>query len=100
MSTHLAQNQGAAPQKMASSPDQVLAPAVQAQILPANLNRVSAYVQNTGANPARVGDPTTGATSGFILGVNAAPVELATTDAIFGFSTAGTTLNATEIIRA
>ena len=99
MGTHLAEDEGPAPQSIASSPDQTLSPGAQAQILPANPRRVSALLQNTGANPARVGDTTTGAGTGLLLGVNGPPVEIATNDPIFGYSVAGTTVNCTEIFR-
>ena len=98
---HEVQGAGNAAQNYVSHADTTLTGAASAaQVLAANLGRVTAICQNTGAtNSARVGDSATAAAQGTLLAVAGAPVPLSATNAIYAYSASGTTVNCAEIVR-
>lgn len=98
--THEAAGEGNAIQHVTSHVDvTITGNAAAVGICGANVNRVTAYVSNSGAQIMRVGGTTTDATHGVIIAAGATGVPISATDEIYAFSTVGTTANCLEITR-
>lgn len=88
-----------ASQQLKSHPDvAVAAAAAAAEIVAANPARVTLWLSNVGANPARIGDASAGAAQGFQLAAGAT-LPLDSTDAVYAYSASGTTLALVETYR-